>query len=337
MQFKAKVPINCREILKNTSIYDQSTPLDIMFQESTIEKGLQDFARLIQNSLFCKYFRHPKNSVEEFIANLQRKPSNLSRLTANKLFLLRNRSDIKKIANSFMKMDKSSPEYIEELAKIGASVPLKFVRINSEDRVLNELAKTNESTIFMLNHPNYMKDKYVYVLLNSMLNQMYVANGKQANCPRPKIVVSRNMLKVLPPEIAPVYKKLGLTPVDASLGHKDSRYNSSSMKEMLSEFIKDKSNIFMFPEGNNSKTEKTLAERIQPGIAQMARLTANLKGKTRIVPIGINYTPEKNNLGNIFIGQPINLERSSRNAENALLNMLCDRLQASVDKSKTVK
>ena len=142
---------------------------------------------------------------------------------------------------------------------------------------------------------------------------MYVNQGLQETCPRPKIIVSRNMLKIICRENGNIYKHLGLTEVDASLDNRDTRANISSMKHLLQEFVDNKSNIFIFPEGNNSEyQDKQFSERMQPGVAEFIKMATSMKKNVRVVPVGIFYANDRNSLGNIFIGAPINYKKIAK-------------------------
>ena len=97
--------------------------------------------------------------------------------------------------------------------------------------------------------------------------------------------------------------------------NRDTRANISSMKHLLQEFVDNKSNIFIFPEGNNSEyQDKKFSERMQPGVAEFIKMAASMKKNVRVVPVGIFYANDRNSLGNIFIGEPINYKKISKKA-----------------------
>ncbi len=310
LHFNAKWYINNKKLLRGTKISGQSSSLDCMLDEGPLVRFLNNTAVYIRQHITSKYFDSPKTFLEKGALKLQDKTVFYSRKIAAKIMLKNHNNDINELNNSFVYMTEDSPEYIEELAKIGKNTPEKFININSEDKILEKISKSDKPTIFLLNHPNYQKDKFIYVILNSILSQMYTVQGKQASCPRPEIVVSRDMLKILGEKIGNIYKKLGLIPIDASLGHKDKEYNAKSMKKLFNDFSNGKTNIFFFPEGNNSKyIEKPLSEKIQPGIVSFANQVLSVKNKLRIVPVGIYYTNEKNSMGNVHIGKPLYLKK----------------------------
>lgn len=304
-QFEARVKLNETRKFFNPS-NSSKTPLDAMFNENRVVKGLESFSLFVKRRVINEHFQNPTNPVSKLALKFLDKSIKYSRILADKMFSWSNRSAIKDLNKRFTKMNPASKEYIDELAKVGNSMTDQFVVTNIESSTMKRLAKSNDATIFVLNHPNYHKDKFVYVILNSMLNKLYAEQGRQLSCPRPKILVSKNMLKMLGEKVGNIYKHLGLTEVDASIKNKDVGKNIEPMKQLLAEFVQNKSNIFIFPEGNNSSfMNKTMEEKIQPGIAKFVRSALKAKGKVRIVPVGIDYPKEKNSFGNIFIGKPI--------------------------------
>ncbi len=306
-RFQAKIPINSRELLKNTPLYSQPTPLDSMFNENLLVKKLDSLSVFIKNDLLCKYFNSPKTLIEKMLIELQKKLILYARIIADRIFLLSNSKAIDRINERFDNIQTDSSEYVEELARIGGTIKNKYIIANTEDRTLDRVAQSDKATIFVLNHPNYHKDKFIYAFLSSLLSKMYTSRGKQAESPRPKILVSRNMLKIVHPKIGNIYKKLGLVEVDASLHKKDRAFNAVSIRNLMQEFIQDRINIFIFPEGNNSSFQsKPLSERIQPGIASFIKEAVMHKKNVRVIPIGIDYSEKiKNCLGKICIGKPL--------------------------------
>lgn len=305
--FKAKLNLNeLNNIYTNPSSKIQKTCIDTMFNENYLVKKLDNYSIFMKNNVLCKYFSKPKTKTDKILALLQYKSILFARELADRIFLLQNFTQINKANKIFKKIENKPNEYIEELAKIGNSINDKYIIINNEDQILERVAKSKNSTIFVLNHPNYHKDKFIYVIINSILNKLYVKENKQAQCPVPKILVSRNMLKIVHNKIGNIYKKMGLTPIDASLQNKDSNFNAISIHSLLKDFVNNKANIFIFPEGNNSSyQDKPLEERLQNGVANFVKKAVNNKRSVRVVPVSIQYTKEKNNLGKIFIGKPL--------------------------------
>ena len=282
------------------------TNIDTMFNENYFVRELDKFSVFLTKNVLCKYFSKPTTRFEKILALFNYKMILYARKLADRIFLFENYNRVSKTNKKFVEIKDSPQRYIEELSKIGNSIDGKFIRGNFEDGILKNIAKSKNATIFVLNHPNYHKDKFIYVILNAILSKLYVNQNKQENCPLPKILVSRNMLKVVHSKIGNIYKEMGLTPIDASLENKDRNFNTNSIHSLLKEFITNKSNIFIFPEGNNSTfQDRPLEDRIQNGVANFVKKAVNNKRSVRVVPVSIQYNDEKNSLGNIFIGKPL--------------------------------
>lgn len=303
--FQAKVRLKDFSSIYNPNVRE-TTRLDRMFNENSLVKTCQQVSWKTKTNIINKYFNNPQNSFEKKAQMFFYGIALGVRKLGDKIFFLSNRKSINHLNKTFTELKPESKEYIDELAKVGNSIGKKHININIEDKPLDKVSKSKNATIFVLNHPNFNKDKFNYVIINSLLNKMYAEQGRQLDCPRPKIIVSKNMLKILDKKVGNIYKQLGLTEVDASLKNRDRRFNTHSMHSLTKEFIHNKSNIFIFPEGNNSSfINKPLEEKLQPGIAELVRTAVKSKNSVRIVPIGVYYTHDKNSMGNIFIGKPM--------------------------------
>ncbi len=310
LSFEAKLPLNSRELLKGSALAGEITPLDKVLNESPLVKSINTLSWRLR----LQISKHSKDFGPGSVSNALGKAIYLLRVVADRLFISQNSNSLNHINSVFEKIKPDSPEYIEELAKFGKTVDSKFVHINTEDRVLEDVTSTDESVLFVLNHPNFHKDKLSYLVINSLLSQMYTANNMQETCPRPKILVSRNMLKILGQKTGEIYKHLGLVEVDPSLTGLDKSFNIRAMGRILKEFIENKSNLFFFAEGNKSSfLQLPLEDRIQPGVAQFVSKVLAFKPEKRVkvVPVGLHYPDEKNCEGNIHLGTPINFYREN--------------------------
>lgn len=353
---QARLHINDKSMLVSASHVTEYTPLDAVFNENYMVKKLNDFSIFIKQKIICRYLDNPKTFLQRTAAKIQDNIVLYSRILSDRIFMLNNLKSVRKLNQKFTKIDSLSPEFIEELAVLGKSVPKKFIDINIEDKILENIAKSDDSYIFVMNHENYHKDKFVYILLNSFLSQFYMNEGKQATCPRPKILVSKNMLKILHKKVGNIYKNLGLVPVDASLQNKNSRYNANSLKSVAESFSENKVNLFIFPEGNNSAyIDKPIEERFQFGTAELIKNMINNKKNVKVVPIGIHYSNEKNSLGKVHIGKPYIFQKtdsgigyvqegSNINGEFAgektcvkkITELLCSAVKSEIKKSKNM-
>ena len=293
-----------------TPTVEGTTKLDTMFYENNAVKGLAKCSFFIIKNILCNHFTNPQNFISKATAQLLYQSATVMRKMSDKIFLLSNRKSIRHLNNEFVKINPESKEYIEELAKVGNGMGDEFIITNIEDNPLKQLVKSGDSAIFVLNHPNFNKDKLTYMIINSMLNKMYIQEGKQATCPRPKILVSKNMLKLLSEKVGNIYRQCGLTEIDAGIDKRNKQFNSKSVIKLMKEFLENKSNIFIFPEGNKSVQNKPFEERVQPGIAKLIKDAMNIKKHVKVIPIGIKYTDEKKSFGKIFIGKPMYFKKS---------------------------
>ncbi len=305
--FKAKWNLNNRELLKQSPLELSQTPLDTMFNENAVVKLLTRLSDFLG-------YKPPVTKTQKYIAIMKYHSIMALRRMADRIFMYSNNSSIRSVEDIFYNIKEESPEYIDEIAKIGKTTKNKFIVINSEDKVLEKVADSGEAAIFILNHPNYNKDKFMYVIINSLLSQIYVAKEMQKTCPRPKIFVSRNMLKVVHKKIGEIYKKMGMIPVDASITHKNNSFNTAAIKNVFTDFINNRANLFIFPEGNNSVyKDKPMREKIQNGVAELIQKAVMFKESVRVVPISIYYENEKNNLGKMYIGVPFLFANDGKN------------------------
>ncbi len=353
--FQARVRLKDFSSLYNTNV-KETTKLDKMFNENCLVKTCQQVSWKTKTNIINKHFNNPQNSFAKKAQRFFYVIALGARKLGDKIFFLSNRKSINHLNKTFTELKPESKEYIDELAKIGNSMGKKHININIEDNPLKNISKSKNATIFVLNHPNFNKDKFNYVILNSLLNKMYAEQGRQLDCPRPKIIVSKNMLKVLGNKVGNIYKQLGLSEVDASLKNRDTKTNSNTMHSLLKEFAENKSNIFIFPEGNNSSfVNKPLEEKIQSGIAGLVRTATQTKDSVRVVPVGIHYTKDKNSMGNLFIGKPMYFKKSGndivftegtekkkishvniKNSIPAILKEICENMKYGIEKASNM-
>ena len=122
---------------------------------------------------------------------------------------------------------------------------------------------------------------------------------------------------------------MGLIPVDASMTDRRGDKNVVPVKSLILKFIHNKCNLFIFPEGNNSVYKNmTLEEKFQPGVAKIVKNILEVKESVRIVPLGLSYTRDKNNMGSVHIGDTILLRRKGnqiyRITDSGIEEFLCN-------------
>ena len=340
---------------QKTDILYCTSPMDFFYKESKSKKNLDALSIRIKNRI-RKEQEKPGNSKYKRLA--LRKAfvaANKLRSIASKILVLGHAKSFYTSYRAIRKMTPASPQYIEEWAKLGNSVNNKFINMNIEDGRIEKIAQMNEPVIFILNHNNPERDKFIYPIFNSFLNYAYTAFGKQNDCPRPNILVSKNFIKLASSKFQSIYRKMGLIPVDASMTDRCSDKNVVPVKSLILKFIHDKCNLFVFPEGNNSVYKnKTLEEKFQPGVSRMIKNILDSKDTVNVVPLGLFYPETKNHMGNIHIGDKILLKRADdyifyvQDAENYInlgsanhkktikniTKLLCSRLDESVNMSR---
>ena len=315
--FTAKIRLCDKGLLDlnhNQKLLTQQSPMDFFYDVSSTKTNLDLFIRKLKSTI-RKYQNNENNS--EFKQKLLKRSfivvNDLSTLI-NKCAILKNIPEVYK-SNKLLK--KTSPEkanYIDTWAIFGNSTPNKTININIEDKRIEDIANLKDSTIFIMNHDNVVRDRFIYPILNSFLNYAYATLNRQADCPRPYIVVSKNVVKNAGNKtMQNIFRKVGLVSVDAHLTERKHSENIKPVKAMIENFIDDKANIFIFPEGNNSIfKDKSLKEKFQLGFIKILKMISEKKESINIIPIGITYPADKKSMGNIFIGEVLKLNREEK-------------------------
>lgn len=340
---------------QKTDILYSASPMDFFYKEPKSKKKLDNLSIKIKNKIRKEQAKTNNSNLKAVILNKSFLAANKIRAFASKILVFEH---FKSFYNSFKlirKMTPSSPQYIEEWAKIGNSVHNKFIDMNIEDGKIEKIAQNNESHIFILNHDNPEKDKFIYPIFNSFLNYAYTAFGKQNDCPRPNILVSQNVIKLVNKKFQNIYKKMGLIPIDASMTDRQSNKNVVPVKYLIAKFLHKKCNLFIFPEGNNSVfKDKTLEEKFQPGVARIITNILDSKDSVKIVPLGISYNDTHDSMGSIHIGDTMLLNKineeifyiidsknklslgksGNKKTTDNITKLLCSKLSESVTLSK---
>ena len=181
------------------------------------------------------------------------------------------------------------------------------VEINTENGILDKLTDDDNAKIFIMNHDNQSSDPKLLLIFNTLLMEMYKAKGKGDTCPEARIILNDNIIKSATPDRQELFKKLGAVGVDLSNTKKNSLDNARKMLGVMTEFAKDKANIFIFPEGKMSVFKsKPMEEKFQNGIANMVVKELLMKDEVQVVPLGFSY-PKKDSVG-IYVGNPIKIK-----------------------------
>ena len=336
---------------KKSELLNATTPIDFFFEDNSVEKVLSDF----KTQLNLKR-ASTKNPIIHSLIHYVYQVNNFFRTLSSAGYLLLNSGNYNKTLKTFGSLKPESIAYIDEWAKIGNSCHNKTVNINLEDRILENLVRQRQNYIFMMNHSDIIKDKYIYALLNSFLNYGYSANNLQKECPRPQIIVSKNVFKIAGESLRNLYRSLGLIPIDPKI-HKDTALeNLSTVKGLADRFNEGKINLFIFPEGINSIFKnKTLKDKFQLKSVKLIESLLNKSEKIHIIPVGISYDKVPNSIGNVNLGSPITLKYGEKSIQYTsgnniseigilgkkdtrlrLQTLLSDILQENVEKSKNL-
>lgn len=340
---------------QKTDILYSPSPLDFFYKESKNKKRLDNLSIKIKNKIRKKQGNPENSNLKNTILCKSFSAANKLRTFANRLLIIEHIGAFYKSFTLIRKMTPASPQYIEEWAKIGNSVNNKFIDMNIEDGKIEQIAKSGDSHIFILNHDNPERDKFIYPIFNSFLNYAYTAFGKQNDCPRPNILVSKNVINLASKKFQNIYKKMGLIPVNASMTDRKPEENIFPVKLLIAKFLHKKCNLFIFPEGNNSVyKDKSLDEKFQPGIAKIIKSIVDSKDSVKVVPLGLSYNDTKNSMGAIHIGDTIIFQKTgediyylkddetkqllgkcnTKKTTSNIIKLLCSKLEECVTLSK---
>lgn len=232
----------------------------------------------------------------------------IKRLVYNRLFSSRNQNIYKEFYDKITKIPNASYEFM----KYFNSYARKFcnnreVEINLESNRLLDIAKSNEAYIFIMSHENGKKDPAMLGIIGTLLSGAYINLGKAAACPRAKIIVNEDILSCMNKIQRAIYEKFGAVGINANLFDAGKGKNKDKMHKLITEFIENKSHVFIFPEGKMGMFKLLdLKYKFQPGIAGIVRSALKQKESVKVVPIGFAYNDKsKNFLGSIYIGKPV--------------------------------
>ena len=107
------------------------------------------------------------------------------------------------------------------------------------------------------------------------------------------------------------FEALGAVGIDANISGADTKANARAFLPVLKDFIRDKCNIFIFPEGKLAiRTDLDLDERFQIGIAELINKVLGIKKEVTVVPVGFSYGKGKNKtLTGMHLGEPVKFTR----------------------------
>lgn len=253
------------------------------------------------------------NKILEYIAD---KIGFLFRLTANRM---RNNNakveSYKKYWGMLSKVKQDSPEYTKYLYNFTKKIGLnKEVEINLESRRLLDVVNSDESYIFIMNHENQKHDPKMLGVINALLYGAYLKANKASSCPKLKVLLNEAILNSMETNQRKIMEKFGAIGINASLFNTGESKNAITMLSLLKDFAKNKSHIFVFPEGKMVYFNNVdLKYKFQTGIAELINVATKFKKDVKVMPVGFYYNKQSENfLGSIYIGEPIIFKQENK-------------------------
>ena len=206
---------------------------------------------------------------------------------------------------------KQDKVFLAQLAEIGRLYATKkVIDVNIEDKILEQIAKTGDSTIFIMNHSNQTEDPQLLAVLNILLAEAY-KKASVEQFPLPKIILNEDILKTMNPTKRKAFENFGAVGIDASITGGDKSSNAKAFFPLIKDFVRNKCNIFIFPEGRLAvRKDLDLHGRFQTGVANMINKILGVKKEVTVVPVGFAYGKgEQKDLTAMNIGTPIFVKR----------------------------
>ena len=217
--------------------------------------------------------------------------------------------------DEFLRSDEQSSEYITGLKNVAKSFAANcFGSITPNKNHLKEIAKSSESSIFIMNHDHPLYDSSTLSILNYELLSEYEKAGRLRDFPHPKVLLTQEITKALTPLSKEVFKKFGAVEMDIDRFEPNRIKNALKLVPIIRDFSKNKSNIFIFPEGRLAGYKNVPFEtRFQSGVSEMALLLCDMKKEVKINPVGFAYTPSYIYLldRNIHLGSEVKLKKEN--------------------------
>lgn len=219
----------------------------------------------------------------------------------------------------------SNEEYLAQLEEISRYFSSKkVIDVNTEDKILEKIADDDNSVIFIMNHSSQRQDPSMLAVLSTLLTQAYKNAGKDKNFPIPKIILNQDILKTMNPTKRKAFENIGAVGIDANIYSGDKGVNARVFLPLIKDFVRNKSNIFIFPEGKLAiRKDLDFGSRFQIGIAELISKVLGIKKKITVVPVGFAYGKGANKvLTGMHIGEPIKFGRDGENTTTTCGNIL---------------
>ena len=219
----------------------------------------------------------------------------------------------------------SNEKYLSLLEEISRYFSTgKSIDVNIEDKILEKIAQNDSSAIFVMNHSNQRQDPSMLAVLSTLLTRAYRDAGKDNNFPLPKIILNQDILKTMNPTKRKAFENFGAVGVDANIYSGDKSLNARAFLPLIKDFVRNKANIFIFPEGKLAiRKDLDFYSRFQVGIAELINKVLGIKKNVTVVPVGFAYGKGDNKaLTGMHIGEPIIFTRDGENTTTTCGNIL---------------
>ncbi len=219
----------------------------------------------------------------------------------------------------------SNEKYLAQLEEISRYFSSsKTIDVNTEDKILEKIAHDDSSVIFIMNHSSQRQDPSMLAVLSTLLTQAYKNAGKDKNFPLPKIILNQDILKAMNSTKRKAFENIGAVGIDANIYSGDKGVNARAFLPLIKDFVRNKSNIFIFPEGKLAiRKDLDFDSRFQVGIAELINKVLAIKKKVTVVPVGFAYGKGDNkSLTGMHIGEPIKFGRDGENTTTTCGNIL---------------
>lgn len=239
------------------------------------------------------------------------------RIIGNRIADLFEGKKVKQITKDIAQITPQSNEkYLKQLDEISRFYSSdKTIDVNIEDNILERIANSGQSAIFIMNHSNQKEDPSMLAVLNTLLTNAYKSAGRHDNFPLPKIILNQDILKTMNATKRKAFEAFGAVGIDANIYSADKQLNARVFLPLIKDFVRNKSNIFIFPEGKLAiRKDLDFDSRFQIGIAELINKVLGIKKEVSVVPVGFSYGKGESKLLNgMHIGEPVKFTRHGEN------------------------
>ena len=243
------------------------------------------------------------------------------RIISNRITDLFEGKKVKQITKNIAQITpKSNEKYLKQLDEISRFYSSgKTIDVNIEDNILERIANSGQSAIFIMNHSNQKEDPSMLAVLNTLLTNAYKSAGRQNDFPLPKIILNQDILKTMNATKRKAFEAFGAVGIDANIYSADKQLNARVLLPLIKDFVRNKSNIFIFPEGKlATRNDLDFDSRFQIGVAELINKVLGIKKEVSVVPVGFSYGKGENKfLNGMHIGEPIKFARKGKNTTAA--------------------